>query len=185
MICKYWCKLLGSKSVTTKSTPEKTSEKTFSSLKEMKSERTEKTIKCLSLSSSKQTNLIIEHGFSSVVRRARLVQFGERTSWTQDGFSLGVDRWWCQKTGRVYFMTELSPEATTSYHNIPGRLRILFMCFVSHCWRLRFMLLFILVLVLEGRSILLQRLIVIPLLLSLISYLLFIQTMFCVSSIPE
>ena len=66
--------LLGSKSVTTKSTSEKTSEKIFSSLK--------------------KTNLIIEHGFSSTVHRAGPVQFGERPSWTQHGFSSIIGRTW-------------------------------------------------------------------------------------------
>ncbi|KAF3533893.1 hypothetical protein DY000_02040948 [Brassica cretica] len=85
----------------------------------MKSGKNGKSIKGLKISSSKQTNLIIKHGFSSAVRRvepntesSRLfaeldwtkngfssavrragpVQFGERPSRTQHGFSLAVHR---------------------------------------------------------------------------------------------
>ncbi|KAF3571726.1 hypothetical protein F2Q69_00059282 [Brassica cretica] len=58
----------------------------------MKSGKNGKTIKSLRISSSKQINLIIEHGFSSAVRRAGPVQFGEQPSWTQHGFSLAFSR---------------------------------------------------------------------------------------------
>ncbi|KAF2567213.1 hypothetical protein F2Q70_00026987 [Brassica cretica] len=51
-----------------------------------------KTIKGLKISSSKQTNLITKHGFSSAVSRAGPVQFGERPSWTQHSLSSAVRR---------------------------------------------------------------------------------------------
>ena len=60
--------------------------------KKRSQERTEKLSKILRISSSKQTNLIIEHRFSSAVRRVGPVQFGEQPSWTQHGFSSAVRR---------------------------------------------------------------------------------------------
>ncbi|KAF2568666.1 hypothetical protein F2Q70_00026984 [Brassica cretica] len=68
----------------------------------MKSGKNGKTIKGLKISSSKQTNLTIKHGFSSAVRRAGpntdparsfaeldqpRIQLGRSPTWTQDGFS--------------------------------------------------------------------------------------------------
>ncbi|KAF3589002.1 hypothetical protein F2Q69_00029960 [Brassica cretica] len=65
----------------------------------MKSGKNGKAIKSLRISSSKQTNLIIEHGFSwtSPVRRTAVldptrIQLGRSPSWINRGFSSAVRR---------------------------------------------------------------------------------------------
>ena len=95
--------------------------------------------------------------------------------------TLTIDRRWCQNVGWAYFMTDWSPEATTNYQKALGRPKPLFMLFLSHCSRLRFLLFIILILGLERTSIILQRLIGTPFILPLI-YLSIIQTMICVTA---
>ena len=67
--------------------------------------------------------------------------------------NLGVDRRWFQKMGRAYFMTDLSPEVTTYLPECPWMTLTLFMFFLSHCWRVHFLLLLLfIVLGLERRD---------------------------------
>ena len=56
--------------------------------------------------------------------------------------TLAIDQRWCHNMGWAYFMTDWSPEATTNYQNTLRRPKTLFMCCLSHCWRLSFILLF-------------------------------------------
>ena len=58
--------------------------------------------------------------------------------------SLAVDQRWFQNAGRVYFKTDLSLEESTNYQNTHGWPKTLIMYFLSHCWRLSFILLFLL-----------------------------------------
>ena len=79
---------------------------------------------------------------------------------TEECRSTSIPR--CRKTlskkrGRVYFMTDVGPEVTTNYKNSHGLLNNYFYCFLSHCWQIHFLLLW--VIRLERRSILRQRLI--------------------------
>ena len=81
--------------------------------------------------------------------------------------AIGVDLRWRQNKGRAYFMNDWSPETTTKYQNTLRRRKTLFMYFLSHCWRLRFLL--FIVLIYERREELLQSPPGTPLVLVLIS----------------
>lgn len=46
-------------------------------------------------------------------------------------------------TGQDYFKTDIGPEVAANYQNVPRRLKIIFMCFLSHCFGYDFYFIFL------------------------------------------